>query len=52
MKGYRSLNSKKNLLKETEKKAKKIFSLPIYPSLKDNEVEIIIKNLKDIILKI
>ena len=52
MKGYRSSNNKKNSLKETEKKAKKIFSLPIYPLLKNNEVEIIIKNLKAIILKI
>jgi len=52
MKGYRSLNNKKNLLKETEKKAKKIFSLPIYPLLKNNEVKIIIKNLKAIISKI
>ena len=52
MSGYKDFNNKKNILKETEKKSKKIFSLPIYPLLKNNEINIIIKNLKDIILKI
>ena len=52
MNGYKNLNNKKNVLKETEKKSKIIFSLPIYPSIKNKEIDIIIKNLKDIILKI
>ena len=52
MNGYKNFNNKKNVLKETEKKSKIIFSLPIYPSIKNKEIDIIIKNLKDIILKI
>jgi len=52
MSGYKNFNNKKNALKETEKKSDKIFSLPIYPLLKNNEIDIIIKNLKDVILKI
>tara|TARA_B110000003_G_C16640928_1_gene530153 strand:+ start:2007 stop:3134 length:1128 start_codon:yes stop_codon:yes gene_type:complete len=52
MKGYKNFSSKKNKLIETEKKSKKIFSLPIYPLLKNSEINIIIKNLKNIILKI
>ena len=39
-------------LTETEKRAKTIFSLPTYPSLKDYEIEKIIKNIKKILLKI
>ena len=52
MSGYKEFRTKKNLLKETEKKSKKIFSLPIYPSLNNNEIDIIIKNLINIISKI
>jgi len=52
MSGYKEFKNKKNLLKETETKAKKIFSLPIYPLLKNNEIDHIIKNLKNTILKI
>ncbi len=52
MSGYKHFNNKKNPLKETEIKSKKIFSLPIYPLLKNNEVDTIIKNLNDVILKI
>tara|TARA_B100000787_G_scaffold168863_1_gene158535 strand:- start:1080 stop:2207 length:1128 start_codon:yes stop_codon:yes gene_type:complete len=52
MSGYKEFNTKKNTLKETEKKSKKIFSLPIYPLLKNNEIDIIIKNLKNITSKI
>ena len=52
MSGYKEFRNKKNLLNETEKKAKKIFSLPIYPSLKNNEIDIIIRNLTNIISKI
>ena len=35
-----------------EKKAKMIFSLPIYPSIKNNEIENIIQNINKILLKI
>tara|TARA_B100000780_G_scaffold279086_1_gene255462 strand:+ start:3339 stop:4466 length:1128 start_codon:yes stop_codon:yes gene_type:complete len=52
MNGYKYLNNKQNALKETDDKSKKIFSLPIYPLLKNNEIDIIINNLKEIILKI
>jgi len=52
MSGYKEFNNKKEELKETEKKSKKIFSLPIYPLLKNKKIDIIIKNLKDIISKI
>ena len=52
MRGYKEFYNKKSPLKETEKKAKKIFSLPIYPLLKNNEIAKIIRNLKDIISKI
>ena len=41
-----------NHLIETEKKSKMIFSLPIYPSIKNNEIENIIKNINKILLKI
>ena len=52
MSGYKNLINNKNTLKETEKKSKIIFSLPIYPSLKNTEIDIIIKNLKKIVSKI
>jgi len=52
MSGYKNLINYKNALKETEKKSKIIFSLPIYPSLKNSEIDIIIKSLKEIISKI
>ena len=52
MSGYKNLINNKNTLKETEKKSKIIFSLPIYPALKNTEIDIIIKTLKEIISKI
>jgi|TARA_B110000027_G_scaffold133704_1_gene162954 aminotransferase EvaB len=52
MSGYKEFSAKKSLLNETEKKSKKIFSLPIYPTLKNNEIDIIIRNLTNIISKI
>ena len=52
MNGFKNLTNKKKNLKETEKKAKKIFSLPIYPLLKNSEVDNVIKSLKDTISKI
>ena len=52
MKGYKNFIKKSSKqLYETEKKSKIIFSLPIYPSLKDSEIKAIINNLKEIILK-
>ena len=50
MRAYKNYNS--NHLIETEKKSKMIFSLPIYPSIKNNEIENIIKNINKILLKI
>ena len=53
MKAYK--NSKyddSNRLIETEKKAKMIFSLPIYPSIKNYEIEYIIQNIDKILRKI
>jgi len=52
MSGYKKFTNERNLLKETEKKSKIIFSLPMYPSLKNTEIDIIIKTLKKIISKI
>ena len=53
MTAYKDFYKKKqNYLRETEKKSKKIFSLPIYPGLKDKEIKIIIKNLKEIVNKV
>ena len=50
MMGYRYLiKNSKNFLKETESTSKGIFSLPIYPSLKNKEIDLIISNLKKII---
>ena len=49
-KNYKHDNS--NHLIETEKKSKMIFSLPIYPSIKNNEIENIIQNINKILLKI
>ena len=51
MSAYKKFANKK-ILKKTEDKSKIIFSLPIYPSLKNIEIDFIIKNLKNIILKI
>jgi len=52
MKSYKNFIKKNSkYLNETEKKSKMIFSLPIYPSLKDNEIKEIINNLKEIISK-
>jgi aminotransferase EvaB len=49
MMGYKYLvKNLKTPLKETEKKSRGIFSLPIYPSLKNREIDLIISNLKKI----
>ena len=53
MKAYRNFNSdNSNRLIETEKKAKMIFSLPIYPNIKNHEIKNIIKNINKIVAKI
>ena len=46
-------NSKKdtcNLLTETEISSKKVFSLPMYPTLTDEEQNIVIKEIKNILM--
>ena len=53
MKAYKNFTCDNcNCLIETEKKAKNIFSLPIYPSIKNNEIESIIQNINKIVSKI
>ena len=53
MKAYKNfICNNCNCLTETEKKAKTIFSLPIYPSIKNYEIDNIIKNIKKILFKI
>jgi len=53
MKAYKNFkHDNSNSLIETEKRAKMIFSLPIYPSIKNHEIENIIKNINKILLKI
>ena len=53
MKAYKKFTyGKCNYLFETEKKAKMIFSLPIYPSINNYEIESIIQNINKIVSKI
>ena len=53
MKAYKNFKcDNSNSLIETEKKAKMIFSLPIYPSIKNGEITNIIRNINKIISKI
>ena len=50
MEPYRHFtDSSDTCLKKTEEQAKKIFSLPIYPTLSDEEQEIVIRELKKLI---
>ena len=50
MEAYKKFKPRnRNKLTETEKRAKMIFSLPIYPSIKNQEIENIIKNINKII---
>ena len=49
-KNFKQDNS--NRLIETEKRAKMIFSLPIYPTIKNYEIENIIQNMRKILSKI
>ncbi len=52
MKGYRFLGYKVGDLPHTEKAAKEIFSLPMYPSLSDDEQKIVISALHKILKNI
>ena len=53
MKAYKNFKCGNSThLIETEKRAKMIFSLPIYPNIKNQEIENIIKNINKILLKI
>ena len=53
MKAYKNFTyDYSNRLIETEKKAKTIFSLPIYPGIKNYEIENIIQNINKIVSKI
>ncbi len=53
MKAYKNFTyDYSNRLIETERKAKTIFSLPIYPSIKNYEIENIIQNINKIVSKI
>ena len=46
MKGYKNLNKKKIILKNTDKLSKQIFSLPMYPELSNKHLESVIDILK------
>ena len=46
MKGYKNLNKKKIILKNTDKLSKQIFSLPMYPELSNKHLESVINILK------
>ena len=52
MVGYNYLGYKLGDLPNTEKLANEIFSLPMYPSLSSNEVDIVCKTLNNIIIKL
>ena len=53
MKAYTSyVCDKCDCLSNTELSAKSIFSLPIYPGIKNSEVKNVIKNIRNIINKI
>ena len=49
MEGYKSLGYSEGDLPNTEKLSKTIFSLPMYPTLTDEEQGVVIKSLKEII---
>ena len=53
MKAYKNFTyNYSNRLIETEKKAKTTFSLPVYPGIKNYEIENIIQNINKIVSKI
>lgn len=49
MKGYKFLGYKEGDLPHTEKVAKEIFSLPMYPSLTDDEQKLVVSSLREIL---
>ena len=49
MVGYEYLNGKEGDLPITERRANEIFSLPMYPTLSDDEQTTVIETLKKII---
>ena len=51
MQGYKKFFSKKKNLKNSETKSKGIFCLPIYPELKNKEVDLVCKNIQIIMNK-
>ena len=52
MRGYKFLGYKKGDFPITEKLSKEIFSLPLYPSLKDKELKTVVKELIGILKKV
>ena len=52
MPGFKNLGYKEGDLPVTEKMAKEIFSLPMYPSLMDDEQTYVIDSLKEILSKL
>ena len=52
MKAYSNLINNKKDLKNSEKKSRGIFCLPLYPELKNSEILKIIKTLKKVVNKI
>jgi aminotransferase EvaB len=49
MRGYADLGYREGQFPVAERKAQRIFSLPMYPHLKDEEVDKVIETLKDVI---
>ena len=52
MKAYKNLKFNQNQLLKSDKKAKGIFSLPLYPELKETEVLKICNKLKEALRKV
>ena len=52
MRGYKFLGYDKGDFPNTEKLSKEIFSLPLYPSLKDEELKTVVRELTDIVKRI
>ena len=50
--GYKFLGYDKGDFPNTEKLSKEIFSLPLYPSLKDEELKTVVRELTDIVKRI
>ena len=52
MKAYKSICKYSSELKNSENFSKNIFSLPLYPELKESEIRLICDKLKKILIKI